>query len=153
MNLGTFAGFLTTLVLGIITTYFIVTSNLDKTITDKIQEPNFTKKIIEQVRIPFLIFDENKTYVMDGGAANFIKDIEIIKSGREITKIILTLNKNIPVAPILVNLNNDVQFFQGTRYRETGWEYKALQFATTWVNTPSEEPPPKLFKLDILDLK
>lgn len=58
-----------------------------------------------------------------------------------------------PVAPILISLNNDVQFFQATPVKESEWEYRALQFATKWSDTPNEIPPPKLFKLEILDLK
>jgi len=59
MNLGTFATFLGTMIFGILTTYFIVTSNLDKTITAKINDDKFLEKIAKNVRLPFLIFDED----------------------------------------------------------------------------------------------
>ncbi|MBW2202064.1 MAG: hypothetical protein JRF71_14760 [Deltaproteobacteria bacterium] len=153
MNLGTFATFLATLIFGILTTYFIVTSNLDKAITDKINDPNVIRKIAEHIRVPFLIFDENETYVVDGGAANFIKNINVIKEKRTITKIILILTKKLPVAPILISLNNDVQFFQPTPVKESEWEYRTLQISHGWADSYKEKPPPKLFKFEILDLK
>jgi hypothetical protein len=153
MNFGTFAGFILTLVIGIITTYYIVTSNLDQTITDKINDEKFLEKIVKNVRLPFLIFDENETYIVDGGAANLIKKINIIKEGREIIKIILTLNKKMPVAPILISLNNNIQFFQAEPNKESGWEYRALQYEMVFQDTPKEKPPLKLFKIDIIDIK
>jgi len=153
MNFGVFAGFALTLLFGIITTYYIVTDRLDKTITDKIKDPKVIRKLVEQVRIPFLIFDENSTYIVDAGGANFIERINISKDGRNIKKITLTLKQKMPVAPILISLNNDVQFFPATPGRESEWEYRTLQFETKWANTYKEAPPPKLFKLDILDIK
>ena len=153
MNLGTFATFLGTMIFGILTTYFIVTSNLDKTITAKINDDKFLEKIAKNVRLPFLIFDEDETYIVDGGAADLIKKINVIKEGREIVKIVLTSNKKMPVAPILISLNNNIQFFQAEAKKEFGWEYRALQFEMTFEDTAKEKPPIILFKIDILDLK
>ena len=150
MNLGTFATFLATLVFGIISTYLIVTSNLDKTIADKLNDSEFIKQIAEHVRIPFLIFDENATHVIDEGASAIIENIDVVKEGRSIIRIVVTLDKRTQLAPILISLNNDVQFFQATAQGEASWEYRALQFATTWADTPAERPPAKLFKLEIL---
>ena len=153
MNLGTFATFLGTMIFGILTTYFIVTSNLDKTITNKINDPNFLEKIAKNVRLPFLIFDENETYIVDGGAADLIKKINVIKKGGQIIKIVLASNKKMPVPPILISLNNNIQFYQAEAKKEFVWEYRTLQFEMVFIDTPKEKPPSKLFKLDILDLK
>ena len=152
MNFGTFTGFVLTLLFGIITTYFIVTTNLDKTITNKIKDPEFVKTIIEEVRIPFLIFDENNNYVVDGGAAKLIKEIVISKDGRDITNISLTMKNKMNIAPILTSLSGSDQFFPATPKEESGWEYRALKYTMVWADTTAEAPPAKLFKLDILDL-
>lgn len=151
MNFETFIGFVVTLIFGILTTYFIVTANIEKTITDKLNDPSFKKQIAEQVRIPFLIFDENETYLADDGASNLIKKIKVIKNREQISKVVLSLNKKTKVAPILICLNDNVPFFQGTPLKESDWEFRALQYNLVEVNaSAAEKPPAKLFKVEIL---
>jgi hypothetical protein len=57
-----------------------------------------------------------------------------------------TLNRKMPVAPILISLNNDIQFFPATPNKESGWEYRALQFEMTFEDSPKETHWDKKFK-------
>ena len=142
--------FLATLIFSILSTYFIVTANLDKVITDKINDSDFKKEIAKSIKIPILIFDESKTYVYDGGASKFISKIEVVKKDGIIDKIVLTMNNKTNFAPIITSLNSDIIFQQATPSKESEWEYNALVWSTPWAGGGyNKTPPAKLFKLEI----
>ena len=57
-------------------------SRIDKKIDDKINNPNFIKKLANEARLPFLIFDENNKILADYGAYQYLKKIVLLKNER-----------------------------------------------------------------------
>ena len=53
--------------------------SLDKKIENKLKDPGFIQKVAKEVRLPFVIFDDEKSIIADTGAMDHIEDIEVRK--------------------------------------------------------------------------
>lgn len=85
----------------LITVALLLSSSINSRIEEKVNDPNFIRKIASEIRLPFLIFDEEKRYLYDDGALDIIKTIEIVRDGRDIKQIIVTPKRFLAVAPII----------------------------------------------------
>lgn len=108
--------------LGIIASLYACVKFIDSRILKKLDDPNFVKDIAQQLR-PYLIFNEKGEIIVERGAMNFIKSIDISMEDELPKSIILTLKKHKATAPILLSLDNDmctIKERRGTRY---DWVY------------------------------
>lgn len=131
----------------LITIVLLLSSSINSRIEKKVNDPNFIKKIASEIRLPFLIFDEEKRYLYDDGALDIIKNIEIVREGRDIKQIIITPKRFLAVAPIMESLDPEVQFEDPERGKGLDWIYKTNLPETAFGRT---KPPKKRFKLQII---
>jgi len=141
-------------VLAILMTVIIqVNSSVDKKIEEKLQDANFIRKVAVEVRLPFLIFDEDRRYLADTGASEWIQTIKITKDGRSIKEIIITPKRFLPVPPVIESYDTDIEFEEPQQGEEFTWIYKTILPEMTWARTyPSGMPPRKRFKLQVIEL-
>jgi hypothetical protein len=141
-------------------------------INDRFNDPRFVKQVAEQIRLPFIIFDERGTYICDTGSSKYIASIHIIpcpksvsssnltippcdqQNMKEIREIIITSNIFLVTPPILQNLNGQLQFYEPVRTGKRSFKYKAFypfEHVVT-LGAPRNPPPPPslLFKLDVI---
>jgi hypothetical protein len=94
------------MILGVIVSILVVIGLMDKRIENKLHDPEFISKVADEVKLPFVIFDENNSIVVDNGAMNIIEKISINrKDRRSISEIIITPKKYLAIAPILESLD------------------------------------------------
>jgi len=149
---------LLTLIVGILAIFVTIIiqihSSIDRKIEAKFQDPVFIRGVASEVRLPFLVFDEENRYLADTGASELIENIKIAKDGSDIKEIIVTPKKLLPIAPILESYDGDTEFDEPQRGTEFDWVYKAIVPETAWAKTyPSGKPPKKRFKLQIIEVK
>lgn len=144
-------------VIGVIALMFSIflqlNSSIDKKIETKLKDPVFIKKVASEIRLPLLIFDEEKKYLTDIGASELIKDIKIIKDGRDIKEIIITPNKFLQIAPMLESYDSHIKFDEPQHGSQFDWVYKTILPEMIFAETyPSGKQPLKKFKLQIIEL-
>jgi len=149
---------LLTLIVGILAIFTAIIiqihSSIDKKIEAKFKDPVFIRSVASEVRLPFLVFDEENRYLADAGASELIENIKIAKDGRDIKEIIVTSKKLLPIAPILESYDADTEFDEPQRGREFDWVYKTILPETAWAKTyPPGKSPKKRFKLQIIEVK
>jgi hypothetical protein len=96
-------------------------SSIDKKIEIKLQDPIFIKKVASNARLPLLIFDEEKKFLADTGASELIRDIKIVKDGRDVKEIIITPKRFFPVAPILESIDGYIEFDEPQHGSQFDW--------------------------------
>lgn len=57
-----------------------LTSSIDKKIKNQINNPDYIRKVAEQVRLPFIIFDENERFLNVSGAEDYVEKIKVSKN-------------------------------------------------------------------------
>ena len=145
-------------VVGIIALMFAVfiqlNSSIEKKIENKLNDPEFIRKVAQIVRLPFVIFDEDEAIIIDTGAMNHIKQIEVIKGPRQqVSEIIVSPKKYMPVSPILESLDIEVEFDEPTRGQKFDLVYKTVEIDTAFAKTyASGKPPKRRFRLQIIAL-
>jgi len=128
-------------------------NSIDKKIETKLKDPDFIKKVASEIRLPLLIFNEEKTFLIDIGASELLNDIKIIKDGRDVKEIIITPKKFLPVAPILESYDSDIEFEEPQHGSKFDWIYKTILPEMVFAKTyPSGKPPLKKFKLQVIEL-
>ncbi len=130
-----------------VTVALLLSSSINSRIEEKVNDPNFIRKIASEIRLPFLIFDEEKRYLYDDGALDIIENIEIVRDGRDIKQIVITPKRFLAVAPIMESLDPEVQFEDPERGKGLNWIYKTNLPEMAWGRT---KPPKKRFKLQII---
>ena len=53
---------------------------IEKKIDNKVNDPIFIRKLADEVRLPFLIIDENNIILADFGAYQYINKIDVLKN-------------------------------------------------------------------------
>lgn len=141
-------------VLAILVTIIIqVNSSVDRKIEARLRDPTFIRKVAAEVRLPFLIFDEDRRYLADTGASELVQNIRITKDGRDIKAITITPKKFLPVPPILESYDRDIGFEEAKQGQGFEWIYTTILPETTWAKTyPSGKAPRKRFKLEIIEV-
>ena len=124
---------------------------IDKRIENKINKPEFIKKVASEVRIPLLIFDDNEHWIYDTGASEYIAKITIEKdeNDREIKQIIVYPKKMLPVAPFLISSGALVEFHEPERINQIDWKFDAIE-RSFLVGRRSSKPLTNRFRLEII---
>lgn len=155
-NIGVMAALVSALI-GVMGFMFAVYQYLDNSIERKIdsklKNPDFVQMIADKVRLPFVIFDEDMSVIFDNGAMGYVDGIEIRRGERnEITEIIISPKKFMPVPPILENLDAKMEFDNPTRGKKFELIYRKIEMATVWSDRYAENPPKRKFRLHLVML-
>ncbi|MBC8427056.1 MAG: hypothetical protein H8E00_00210 [Deltaproteobacteria bacterium] len=130
-----------------------VNRSIDKKIEIKLSDPEFLRKVANRVKLPFVIFDEDNSIVVDTGAMGVIDEICIKKADRnEVSMIIVSPKKYLAVAPILESLDPKIEFQYPTKGDKFDFIYKRVEMDTVWENTYESKPPKSRFRLQIIVL-
>ena len=133
----------------IVTIVLIMQSRIDKKIDDKINDPNFIKKLANEARLPFLIFDENNKILADYGAYQYLKKILILNNEKnELIEIRISPKQFMNIAPIIECINGRLDFREPEREGEIDWLIKIVY--TSYLVAESHEESVKKFKLTII---
>ena len=128
-------------------------TSVDKKIEIKLKDPEFIRMVANEVRLPFVIFDEDKSVIVDTGAMNFIDKIEIKKEQRQdVSEIIISPKKFLAIPPVLENLDAYMAFENPVRGNKFDLIYKRAEMAEVqWGDArPLEKRPKKKFRLQII---
>jgi hypothetical protein len=135
------------------TIYINLDSKIDKKVEEKFKDPVFINKLAEEIKFPFVIFDEDNSVVVDTGAMSIIEKITINKKdGKQISDIIITPKKYLAIAPILESLDPDIAFLDPIRGNKFDFIYKKLEVATAFANTYTTKPPKSKFRIQVIVL-
>jgi hypothetical protein len=139
--------------IGIMITIFIqLNASVDQKIETKLKDPDFIRKVAAEVRLPFVIFDEDKSVIVDTGAMDHITSIEVHKGERqEVSEIIISPKKFMAIAPILENLDGRMEFESPIRGANLDFVFKKVQMGSVWADTyASGHPPKRKFRLQLV---
>lgn len=103
---------------------------IDKRIENKINQPEFIRKVASEMRIPSLIFNENEQVVYDMGACEFINidKIQVKKNQKaDIEEIIISPKSFLKVAPILTSIDSEIYFGTPERVKPYDWKYTTVE--------------------------
>ena len=145
-------------VIGIIALMFAVflqlNNSIDKKIESKLKDPEFIRKVADEVRLPFVIFDEDQSVLIDTGAMNNFEKIKVKKGQRqEVSEIIVSPKKYMIVAPLLESFDAQIEFENPVRGENYDFIYKKVKMANVWTNTyASGKPPKRKFRLQLVVL-
>jgi hypothetical protein len=107
--------------------------------------------VANEVRLPFVIFDEDKSIIADIGAMNFIDKIEIKKDKhKEVSEIIISPKKFLAIPPILESLDVHIPFENPTRGNKFDLIYKRGEEPIYIVTDSVVNPPKRKFRLQII---
>ena len=137
----------------ILAVFFYMNDSINKKIEMTVNDPKFIKKVADDIRLPFLIFDENGTFHSESGEATaYIEKIEPIFEDRRLSGCIVYPKAFLKEAPILQALNNDLRFTLPKKINTYDWKYRIPEFqGTVWADSGKyDEPPAVLFKLEII---
>jgi len=133
----------------IVTIVLIMQSRIDKKIDDKINDPNFIKKLANEARLPFLIFDENNKILADYGAYQHLTKIIILRNEKnKLIEIRISPKQFMNIAPIIENINGRLDFREPERVEEIDWLIKIVNIS--YIVIKSHEDSLKKFKLTII---
>lgn len=134
----------------IVTIALLLMGSIDRKIEEKLREPSFIKKLADEVRLPFLIFDENNKILADYGAYQYLNKIDVLRNEkRELTSIRITPKQFMNAAPIIENINGDLDFSEPERAEEIDWLI-IINPGTAFLALESHKEPIKKFKLTII---
>jgi hypothetical protein len=144
-------------VIGILALLFAIFIQLNRSIDKKIEtmlsDPEFLRKVANKVMLPFVIFDEDNSIVVDTGAMRIIDEISIKRADRnEVSEIIVSPKKYLAVAPILESLDPKIEFQYPIKGDKFDFIYKRVELATVWANTYASKPPKSRFRLQVIVL-
>lgn len=138
-------------IIAIIGGFYIVGLHIDSRIKHIVNDEQFIKKVSSHVR-PFVIFDENETIYVEGGAMQYLEKIEVEqtvgeKGDLQSLKIIITPRSHLVYAPLL-EIHSLITFYVTNR-RGIGhqWVYELTPlFEVSGPNTTEVHR----FRLEIL---
>lgn len=132
-----------------ITSYLI--SSLDKKMEEKISDPNFIKQLAKEIRLPFLIFDENNVVLSDVGGYELLESFEIIKNEKgDISEIRITPKSYLATAPILEIIGTNMNFLEPKRIENISWLFEVDTGYGGFLVTESYKDPIRKFRLTII---
>lgn len=133
----------------IVTIVLIMQSNIDKKIDDKLNDPKFIKKLANEARLPFLIFDEKNKILADYGAYQYLEKISILNNEKnELIEIRISPKHFMNIAPIIECINGRLVFREPERIDEIDWLIKIIP-TTSYFVAESHEGSVNKFKLTI----
>lgn len=137
----------------VIIAYF--SSSINDKIDQKINDPEFVKKVADEVRLPFVIFNDKESVTVDTGAMKYIDKFKIKKDERQgIYEIIISPKSFMAIPPILESIEDkEIEFEEPKRGKKFDLIYKTVQYATGWANTLAEgSNPQRRFRLQLVTL-
>ena len=129
-----------------------VTSDINKRIEAQLRNPEFVKKVAEQVRLPFIIFDENNTELVNSGGEDYVVNFKVnVDDDGEFKDIMVTTKVFLNIPPMLQNLDGKIQFYNPERIGQRDWKFRAFyhRYVIDEYNA-NKKPPPMRFRLDII---
>ncbi|MBU4185664.1 MAG: hypothetical protein KKI12_01995 [Proteobacteria bacterium] len=153
MSTGTIISIIIAVVGCILVVFFYMNDSINKRIEITINDPKFIKKVADDIRLPFLIFDEKGTFHSESGEATaYIEKIEPIFEDKRLSGFVVYPKGFLKEAPILQAINNDFRFTLPKKINTYDWKYRIPEFqGTVWADTGKyDEPPAVLFKLEII---
>ncbi len=153
MGPGTIIGIIVGVASILVAIFFYMNDSVDRKINAAINHPDFIKKVAEEIRLPFLIFDTNGTFQTEsGGATTDIEKIEPFFENKRFSGFVVYPINFLSNPPILQSINNDIQFAPAKRVNTIDWKYRIPEFnGAGWVDRGAwDEEPAKLFKLEII---
>jgi hypothetical protein len=137
----------------IVTVFLQLNGSINEKIESKLKDPEFISKVADEVKLPFVIFDENNSIIVDTGAMNIIDKISINKANhKDISEIIITPKKYLAIAPILESLDPKIEFQDPIKGNKFDFIYKRVEMAVVWANTYASTPPKSKFLLQVIIL-
>ena len=134
--------------------FFYMNDSLDKRIERAVNHPDFIKKVADETRLPFLIFNEKGTFQNEsGGATTFIERIEPYKENTRFSGFIVHPKIFLKDAPILQSINSNIPFAKPKRLNTIDWQYRIpeIKGGVQFISTGQyDEQPAQLFKLEII---
>ena len=124
-------------------------SSINTKIEEKINDPNFVKKVASEIQLPFLIFDENERIIYDNNAYNLINSIKVEKQKEEIVSITIYSKAFMQIPPIIENMNFHLDFDEPKRVNQIDWRFKVNK-ETAYIVAESHKEPIKKFKLTFI---
>jgi hypothetical protein len=128
-----------------------LSSDIDKRIEAQLKSPEFVKKVAEQVRLPFIIFDENDRVLVNSGGEDYIESISVSNDDSINIQIVVLTKRFLHIAPLLQNLDGKMQFYDPERIGQNGWKFKSFEHGYIIDHTNENLiPPPRRFRLEII---
>ena len=98
--------------------------SINNRIEDYINDPDFIKKVASEVRLPFVIFDENEVIHFDSNAMSYIDRIEVKRDEKkELESIYVYPKKFFNIAPLIECINSAFEFDEPVKVAPNGWKY------------------------------
>jgi hypothetical protein len=128
----------------------LLIGSIDRKFDEKVRDPNFIRKVADEVRLPFVIFDENNKILADSGAYQYLNKINVLRNEKnEVTAIRITPKQFMNAAPIIENINGDLDFSEPERAEEIDWLIR-IKPGRALLALESSQEPIKKFKLTII---
>lgn len=128
-----------------------LTSSIDKKIKNQINNPDYIRKVAEQVRLPFIIFDENERFLNVSSAEDYVEKIKVLKNEEnDVDAIIIVCKRFLDSAPILQSIDGKIQFHDPERVEQKSWKFKAFEYSYLVLESTKGSKPPNRFKLEII---
>ncbi len=126
-------------------------SFIDKRFENNVKNPEFVRMVADKVRLPFIIFDENGTFLNNSGGEDYVEAIKITRKPNKYVDEITVIGKRfLNSAPILQNIDGKIQFYDGKRVDQKNWKFKAFQYTYLVTESSPKDEPPYRFKLEII---
>jgi hypothetical protein len=144
------------LLAGVLGVIFYMNDSLDKRIDKAINHPEFIKKVAEQTKLPFIIFDELGTFQSEtAGASSLIEKIEPFKEEDSNKKerfagFIVYPKKLFNSPPLLQAINSKAVFAMPKKINKFDWKFRVPEWTGSEWGGSYDEPPARLYKLEIL---
>lgn len=127
--------------LGIFATPFAVQSYLNTKVDERVNDPEFIRKVATQVR-PSVIFNHNGSILADLGAMQFVDKIEVSGFPTDLLEklnVIVYPKLHLPYPPLIESVDSSSWFISSKRGVGYQWSYE--------LNLSSSEQDPKEFIL------
>lgn len=145
MDTWTIVGVVVTSIALLFTIVAYLVSSLDRKIEEKVADPSFVRRIAAEVRLPFVIFDENGTILSDVGGYQLLESLRVMRNQKgTIIEIQVTPRTFLPVGPILESIGGEVSFQEPTRARSIDWHFKVDPRPGTLLLEGGKDPVKKL---------
>ena len=120
---------------------------VDGRIENKLNNPEFVRMVADKVRLPFVVFDQDKSVIADTGAMDYIDKIEINKG-----EMIISPKRYMAVAPILESFDAKIEFEEPIRGENFDFIYRRVEMAMVWADRYAGKAPKAKFRLQLITL-
>ena len=131
-------------------------NSINQKIDQKLNDPSFIKKVADEVRLPFVMFNDNESIIANTGAMNYIEDFKIKKDkNQNITEILVSPKSFMAIPPILESLDDkDIKFEEPIKGEKYDLIYKVVQYGGVGWGTVLAEgsKPQRRFRLQLVTL-